>query len=371
MSRECTIQVPGRNRDELFVLLDPDGEVPGDCDGREFPPDGEGLPCYPVTVDEDGKLDVDLNAEDRHLDHHLTRAWERFRGCPGAISADSGERFGVPGRLISRRRCGGGEAWAIDPSVPGGDGTGRRHGESAPVPPGLPCRGDGGRCGDRRPGPGLPAAAQDDGQFEALTDSGGQALWVVGEIAVLVAGSVGGRMGGASPLAPRRSVAGRVRPHPVVSRSVPRLCPAPDRTIRLPRASHLANATPEVGHGRASAARRQPRAGPPALGCPVGRPSVGGLARATAVLVAAVLALTGLLAGGSGPSAGAVVATGSIRPAIATSPARRDHARLRLLYGDPQATWRTTAFYGWLRQAEPEQAGVAWRARRARAARAG
>jgi hypothetical protein len=65
VSRECTIQVPGRNRDEPFVLLDPDGEVSGDCDGREFPPDGEGLPRYPVTVDEDGKLDVDLNAEDR------------------------------------------------------------------------------------------------------------------------------------------------------------------------------------------------------------------------------------------------------------------------------------------------------------------
>jgi hypothetical protein len=43
-------------------------------------------------------------------------------------------------------------------------------------------------------GPVSPAAAQDDGQFEAPTDSGGQALWVVGEIAVLVAGSVGGRM---------------------------------------------------------------------------------------------------------------------------------------------------------------------------------
>jgi hypothetical protein len=39
--------------------------VSGECDGREFPPDGEGLPSYPVTVDADGKLDVDLNAEDR------------------------------------------------------------------------------------------------------------------------------------------------------------------------------------------------------------------------------------------------------------------------------------------------------------------
>ena len=84
MSRECTIQVPGRNRDEPFVLLDPDGEVSGDCDGREFPPDGEGLPCYPVTVDEDGKLDVDLNAEDRHLDHHLAAPGAR----PGMSRGD-------------------------------------------------------------------------------------------------------------------------------------------------------------------------------------------------------------------------------------------------------------------------------------------
>ena len=53
---------PGRR---VFRLLDPDGEVTGACDGREFPPDGEGLPTYPVTVDADGNLDVDLNAEDR------------------------------------------------------------------------------------------------------------------------------------------------------------------------------------------------------------------------------------------------------------------------------------------------------------------
>ncbi|MGH9258513.1 MAG: hypothetical protein ACRD08_01250 [Acidimicrobiales bacterium] len=65
VSRDCTIQVPSRNRDDPFRLLDADGEVSGECDGREFPPDGEGLPSYPVTVDADGKLDVDLNAEDR------------------------------------------------------------------------------------------------------------------------------------------------------------------------------------------------------------------------------------------------------------------------------------------------------------------
>jgi hypothetical protein len=61
-ARQCTIQ--SRDRDEPFRLLDPSGEVTGACDGREFPPDGEGLPQYPVTV-RDGELDIDLNAADR------------------------------------------------------------------------------------------------------------------------------------------------------------------------------------------------------------------------------------------------------------------------------------------------------------------
>jgi hypothetical protein len=60
--RECTIQ--SRDRDEPFRLLDASGEVSGECDGREFPPDGEGLPMYPVTV-RDGRVDIDLNAADR------------------------------------------------------------------------------------------------------------------------------------------------------------------------------------------------------------------------------------------------------------------------------------------------------------------
>jgi hypothetical protein len=63
VSRDCTIQ--SRDRNGPFRLLDADGEVSADCDGREFPPTGEGLPSYPVTVGEDGRLDVDLNAEDR------------------------------------------------------------------------------------------------------------------------------------------------------------------------------------------------------------------------------------------------------------------------------------------------------------------
>jgi hypothetical protein len=43
-------------------------------------------------------------------------------------------------------------------------------------------------------GPASPAAAQDDGQFEAPTDGGGQALWVLGEVALVVGGTIGGRM---------------------------------------------------------------------------------------------------------------------------------------------------------------------------------
>jgi hypothetical protein len=61
--RECTIQWDPE--DWLFRLLDPSGQVSSDCDGREFPADGEGLPTYPVTVDSDGNLDVDINAADR------------------------------------------------------------------------------------------------------------------------------------------------------------------------------------------------------------------------------------------------------------------------------------------------------------------
>ena len=63
VSRACTIQ--SRDRDEPFRLLDAEGEVTDACDGREFPPDGEGLPTYPVGVDADGNLDVDLNAAAR------------------------------------------------------------------------------------------------------------------------------------------------------------------------------------------------------------------------------------------------------------------------------------------------------------------
>jgi hypothetical protein len=63
VSRACTLRWDAD--DEVFRLLDADGEESGECDGREFPPDGAGLPAYPVTVDADGNLDVDLNAADR------------------------------------------------------------------------------------------------------------------------------------------------------------------------------------------------------------------------------------------------------------------------------------------------------------------
>jgi hypothetical protein len=61
--RACSIQ--WHPDDEVFLLLDADGDVTDECDGTEFPADGTGLPSYPVTVDADGRLDVDLNAEDR------------------------------------------------------------------------------------------------------------------------------------------------------------------------------------------------------------------------------------------------------------------------------------------------------------------
>jgi hypothetical protein len=60
--RECTLQWD--DGDQVFRLLDPDGERRGPCDGQEFPADGEGLTQYPVTV-RDGDLDIDLNAADR------------------------------------------------------------------------------------------------------------------------------------------------------------------------------------------------------------------------------------------------------------------------------------------------------------------
>jgi hypothetical protein len=63
VSRACTIQWDAD--DEVFRLLDSSGGESDECDGREYSAGGEGLPTYPVTVDADGNLDVDLNAADR------------------------------------------------------------------------------------------------------------------------------------------------------------------------------------------------------------------------------------------------------------------------------------------------------------------
>lgn len=60
--RQCFVQ--WQPDDEVFRLLDRDGDVNGRCDGSTYPADGEGLPQYPVTV-RDGRLDVDINAADR------------------------------------------------------------------------------------------------------------------------------------------------------------------------------------------------------------------------------------------------------------------------------------------------------------------
>lgn len=74
------VRRPDQPRD-CFVQYDPDGDVFVDqCDGTEYPPDGEGLPQYPVTIDGDGDLSVDLN--------FAARAAEDAEGGDGAESED-------------------------------------------------------------------------------------------------------------------------------------------------------------------------------------------------------------------------------------------------------------------------------------------
>lgn len=60
--RNCTIQ--WRDDDSGFRLLDEQGEVSDECDGREYPADGGDLETFPVDV-VDGKLDIDINAANR------------------------------------------------------------------------------------------------------------------------------------------------------------------------------------------------------------------------------------------------------------------------------------------------------------------
>ncbi len=51
---------------DCFVTWDPDAEVFADnCTEATYPPDGDGLLQYPVTIDGDGNLSVDLNYADR------------------------------------------------------------------------------------------------------------------------------------------------------------------------------------------------------------------------------------------------------------------------------------------------------------------
>lgn len=58
VGRDCTLEWDRNAR----VFAFPAGS---DCPDETFPPDGEGLKQYPVEVDEDDVLVVDLNFEDR------------------------------------------------------------------------------------------------------------------------------------------------------------------------------------------------------------------------------------------------------------------------------------------------------------------
>lgn len=58
--RQCTIQWQADQ--ELFHLLDENGEVTDDCDGREFPADGGALPQYPVSID-DGNVMITVRGD--------------------------------------------------------------------------------------------------------------------------------------------------------------------------------------------------------------------------------------------------------------------------------------------------------------------
>jgi hypothetical protein len=60
--RNCTIQ--WQEEEKVFKLLDEHRKVSGPCDGRTFPADGGDLGRFPVTV-RDGKLDIDINADER------------------------------------------------------------------------------------------------------------------------------------------------------------------------------------------------------------------------------------------------------------------------------------------------------------------
>ena len=54
---------------DCFVEWDPDaGNFVDNCSGTIYPADGEGLPAYPVSIDADGILSVDINAAERDIE---------------------------------------------------------------------------------------------------------------------------------------------------------------------------------------------------------------------------------------------------------------------------------------------------------------
>jgi hypothetical protein len=76
---------PGQGQDCTLVWRSTDdgGEFEDPCDGTTVPADGEGLVAYPVELDEDGNLTVDLNA--------AARERERDRdGEPDGSATDDG-----------------------------------------------------------------------------------------------------------------------------------------------------------------------------------------------------------------------------------------------------------------------------------------
>lgn len=60
--RACTIE--WQEDEQVFLLLE-NGEVTEDCDGRDYPADGGDLPRYDVEVTEEGRIYVDLWADQR------------------------------------------------------------------------------------------------------------------------------------------------------------------------------------------------------------------------------------------------------------------------------------------------------------------
>lgn len=56
---------PGQGQDCTLVWRPDEGDFEDPCDGSVVPPDGEGLVAYPVELDDEGNLTIDLNAAAR------------------------------------------------------------------------------------------------------------------------------------------------------------------------------------------------------------------------------------------------------------------------------------------------------------------